>query len=147
MIDSESASGGIVILADAIQRRLDRGTTDEEIEELVERFRRDAGLLFTVDTLDYLVRGGRVGKAAGFAGQLLNVKPILDDPRGEVEPAEAGARPREGARRVRAALRRGHARTRPTSTSASRTRTRREEADELAARVCARRGRARRSTS
>jgi len=86
VIDSESASGGIVILADAIQRRLDGGTTEEEIDELVARFRRESGLLFTVDTLDYLVRGGRVGKAAGLAGQLLNVKPILAIREGEVVP-------------------------------------------------------------
>ena len=86
VIDSESASGGIVILADAIQRRLARGTTDDELEELAERFKRESGLLFTVDTLDYLVRGGRVGKAAGLAGQLLNVKPILTIRGGEVEP-------------------------------------------------------------
>jgi DegV family protein with EDD domain len=86
VIDSESVSGGVVILADAIQRRLDRGTTDEEIAELVERFRRESTILFTVDTLDYLVRGGRVGKAAGLAGQLLSVKPILAIDDGEVEP-------------------------------------------------------------
>ena len=86
VIDSESASGGIVILADAIQRRLERGTTDEEIDELVVRFRRESGLLFTVDTLDYLVRGGRIGKASGLAGQLLNVKPILTIREGEVAP-------------------------------------------------------------
>ncbi len=86
VIDSASASGGIVILADAIQRRLERGTTEAEIDELVERFRRESGLLFTVETLDYLVRGGRVGRAAGLAGQLLNVKPILTIREGEVEP-------------------------------------------------------------
>jgi DegV family protein with EDD domain len=86
VIDSESASGGIVILADAIQRRLARGTTDGELDELVERFKREAGLLFTVDTLEHLIRGGRVGKAAGLAGQLLNVKPILTIRGGEVEP-------------------------------------------------------------
>jgi DegV family protein with EDD domain len=86
VIDSESASGGIVILADAIQRRLERGTSEEEIDELVARFRRESGLLFTVDTLDYLVRGGRVGKAAGLAGQVLNVKPILTIRDGEVAP-------------------------------------------------------------
>jgi len=86
VIDSGSVSGGVVILADAIQRRLDRGTTDEEIAELVERFKRESGLLFTVDTLDYLVRGGRVGKAAGLAGQLLSVKPILAIDEGEVQP-------------------------------------------------------------
>jgi DegV family protein with EDD domain len=86
VIDSESASGGIVILADAIQRRLERGTSEEEIDDLAARFRRQAGLLFTVDTLDYLVRGGRVGKASGLAGQVLNVKPILTIREGEVAP-------------------------------------------------------------
>ncbi len=86
VIDSGSVSGGVVMLADAIQRRLDRGTTDEEVAELVERFKREASILFTVDTLDYLVRGGRVGKAAGLAGQLLSVKPILAIREGEVEP-------------------------------------------------------------
>jgi DegV family protein with EDD domain len=86
VIDSGVISGGTVILADAIQRRLERGTSDEEVMELVDRFRRDRGLLFTVDTLDYLVRGGRVGKAAGLAGQLLSVKPILAIEDGEVTP-------------------------------------------------------------
>jgi DegV family protein with EDD domain len=86
VIDSESVSGGVVILADAIQRRLERGATDEEIEELVTRFRAESGLLFTVETLDYLVRGGRVGKAAGVAGELLSVKPILAIREGEVVP-------------------------------------------------------------
>jgi DegV family protein with EDD domain len=86
VVDSGVASGGIVILADAIQRRLERGTTDEEIAGLVERFDRTRGLLFTVETLDYLVRGGRIGKAAGLAGQLLSVKPILHIEDGEVAP-------------------------------------------------------------
>lgn len=86
VIDSASASAGEVVLAEAIQRRLERGTDDEEIEAVADRFRRESGLLFTVDTLDYLVRGGRVGKAAGLAGNLLNVKPILTIRDGEVEP-------------------------------------------------------------
>jgi DegV family protein with EDD domain len=86
VLDSRVTSGGTVILADAIQRRLDRGTDDEEIDALVERFQRERGLLFTVDTLEYLVRGGRVGKAAGLAGQLLSVKPILAFDDGEVAP-------------------------------------------------------------
>jgi len=85
-VDSASASGGIVVLADAIQRRLERGTTHEELDQIVVRFRGESGLLFTVDTLDYLVRGGRVGKAAGFAGELLSVKPILTIRDGEVVP-------------------------------------------------------------
>lgn len=84
VIDSGVTSGGTVILADAIQRRLDQETDEKEIDALVERFRRDRGLLFTVDTLEYLIRGGRIGKAAGLAGQLLSVKPILVLDDGEV---------------------------------------------------------------
>ena len=52
----------------AVQRRLERGTTDEEVDELVARFKQDAGLIFTVDTLEYLAKGGRIGKAAAMAG-------------------------------------------------------------------------------
>jgi fatty acid kinase fatty acid binding subunit len=86
VIDSETASVAIAMLALAVQRRLDRGTTDEEVDELVARFVRDVGLLFTVDTLEYLARGGRIGKAKAFAGQLMNVKPILSIRSGEVIP-------------------------------------------------------------
>ena len=74
------------MLALGVQRRLERGTTDEEIDELVARYRREHKLLFTVDTLEYLARGGRIGRAAAFAGNLLNVKPILTIRDGEVVP-------------------------------------------------------------
>jgi DegV family protein with EDD domain len=85
-IDSGTASAAIAMLGFAIQRRLERGTTDEEVDALVERFKERAGLLFTVDTLEFLQRGGRIGRAAKFAGQLLNVKPILTIEDGEVVP-------------------------------------------------------------
>jgi DegV family protein with EDD domain len=77
VVDSESASAAIAMLGLAIQRRLDRGTTDDEIDELVRRFKQDAGLIFTVDTLEFLRRGGRIGRASAWAGNLLHVKPIL----------------------------------------------------------------------
>jgi DegV family protein with EDD domain len=86
LIDSGVICGGAVILADALQRRLERGTTLEELLDVVERFKQTRGLLFTVETLEYLIRGGRVGKASGLAGQLLNVKPILYFDDGEVAP-------------------------------------------------------------
>jgi DegV family protein with EDD domain len=85
-IDSETASAAIAMLALAIQRRLERGTTDEEVDALVERFKAEAGLIFTVDTLEYLAKGGRIGKAAAMAGQLLHIKPILTLSEGEVLP-------------------------------------------------------------
>jgi len=87
-IDSQSASTAIAMLALAIQRRLERGTTDEEVDELVQRYLREHGLLFTVDTLEFLARGGRIGRAKAFAGQLMNVKPILSIKDGEVLPVK-----------------------------------------------------------
>ena len=87
-IDSESASAAIAMLGLAIQRRLERGTTDEEVDELVAVYLRGAGLLFTVDTFEYLVRGGRVGRARGGAGELLHIKPILTIDDGEVVPVK-----------------------------------------------------------
>ena len=77
VVDSESASAAIAMLGLAIQRRLDRGTTDDEIDALIGRFKEDAGLIFTVDTLEFLRRGGRIGRASAWAGNLLHVKPIL----------------------------------------------------------------------
>jgi DegV family protein with EDD domain len=76
-VDTESASAAIAMLGLAVQRRLERGTTDEDIDALVRRFHEDAGLIFTVDTLEFLRRGGRIGRASAWAGELLNVKPIL----------------------------------------------------------------------
>ena len=87
-IDSESASVATAMLATAIQRRLERGTTDEEIDGLVERYLSEHGLLFTVDTLEFLARGGRIGRAKAFAGQLMNVKPILSIREAEVIPVK-----------------------------------------------------------
>jgi DegV family protein with EDD domain len=87
-IDSESASVATAMLAMAMQRRLERGTTDDEIDELVQRYLPEHGLLFTVDTLEFLARGGRIGRAKAFAGELLHVKPILSIREGEVVPVK-----------------------------------------------------------
>jgi DegV family protein with EDD domain len=88
MVDTDSASAAIAMLALAIQRRLEAGTTDEEVEALVERYKRENGLLFTVDTLEFLAKGGRIGRARAMAGQLLNIKPILTIAAGEVVPVK-----------------------------------------------------------
>ena len=86
LVDTESASIGIGMLALAIQDMLERGTTDEEIDALVADYRERAGILFTVDTLEFLAKGGRIGRAKALMGSLLNVKPILAIQEGEVVP-------------------------------------------------------------
>jgi fatty acid-binding protein DegV len=66
LVDTESASVGIGMLALAIQELLAAGTTDEEVESLIEQHRERAGILFTVDTLEFLAKGGRIGRAKAF---------------------------------------------------------------------------------
>jgi DegV family protein with EDD domain len=87
-LDSQSASAAIAMLGLAIQRRLEHGTSDDQVDELVERYRRETGLLFTVETLEYLARGGRIGRARAWAGELLSIKPILTIRDGEVIPVK-----------------------------------------------------------
>jgi fatty acid kinase fatty acid binding subunit len=85
-IDTGTVSAGLAMLPLAVQRRLERGTTDEEVDELVERYRLESRVVWTVDTLEFLAKGGRIGKAAAMAGTLLNIKPILGIEDGEVVP-------------------------------------------------------------
>lgn len=86
VIDTRTVSASLALLALAVLRRLAVGTTDEAIDEVVDRYGRDHHLLFTVNTLEYLAKGGRIGRAAALAGNLLNVKPILTITDGEVVP-------------------------------------------------------------
>ena len=86
VIDTETASMAMAMLALAMQRRLDHGTTDDEMDALIERFRRDNRVVFTVGTLEYLAKGGRIGKAQALAGTILNVKPILSVEDGVIIP-------------------------------------------------------------
>jgi fatty acid kinase fatty acid binding subunit len=86
VVDTATASAAIAMLGLAIQRRLESGTSDEEVAALVDRFKRESGLIFTLDTLEFLARGGRIGRASSWAGQLLHIKPILTLAEGEVLP-------------------------------------------------------------
>jgi DegV family protein with EDD domain len=86
VIDTRTVSASLALLALAVQRRLEAGTTDAEIDELVARYQREHRLLFTVNTLEYLAKGGRIGRAAALAGTMLNIKPILTITDGEVVP-------------------------------------------------------------
>ncbi len=88
VVDTETASAAVTMLALAIQRRLRlaAGCSDDEIEALIERYKREAEILFTVDTLEFLAKGGRIGRAKALAGNLLHVKPILTIEEGEIVP-------------------------------------------------------------
>lgn len=75
VIDSRTASIplGLTAMAAADASRL--GADLEDVERAVSR--ADADLLATLDTLEYLQKGGRIGAAQAFFGGLLNVKPLI----------------------------------------------------------------------
>jgi DegV family protein with EDD domain len=85
-VDTRTVSLANAMLALAVQRRLDRGTSPEEIDSTLASLTRAVGVVFTVGTLEYLQRGGRIGRAQALAGALLNVRPILTIEDGVVAP-------------------------------------------------------------
>lgn len=77
VIDSRSASYGIGALVIRAAEMAAAGQSKEEILVEVERLRDDSTLYFLVDSLEYLHKGGRIGRASALIGSILNIKPIL----------------------------------------------------------------------
>ncbi|HEY2494910.1 MAG TPA: DegV family protein [Paenibacillus sp.] len=89
IVDSLSASYGFGLLVIHAARLASEGLAVEQIMEAVEQLRKQRKLYFLVDTLEYLQKGGRIGKAAALFGTLLNIKPILSiDEEGIIYPVE-----------------------------------------------------------
>jgi len=89
VVDGRSASFGTGMLVMAAAELAAQGASAAEIEERVMQLRKSTRLYFLVDTLEYLHRGGRIGKASALIGSLLNIKPILTiDDEGMVSPLE-----------------------------------------------------------
>jgi len=88
VIDSASVSIGISWLLELAARLAREGVEPATIVSRVEEERARVRIYFVVETLEFLQRGGRIGRAAALAGTLLSVKPILQVRDGEVVPLE-----------------------------------------------------------
>ncbi|WP_433772356.1 DegV family protein [Bacillus wiedmannii] len=88
IIDTKCASlgQGLVVLEAAKMAK--EGATKEDILNRVAFLMKHMEHIFTVADLQYLVRGGRLSKVAGFIGGLLNIKPILNVEEGKLVPLE-----------------------------------------------------------
>jgi DegV family protein with EDD domain len=84
VVDSRSASLGLGMLALFAARMARRGVTPDVIVERLEAMRERIHVLFLVDTLEYLARSGRIGKARALLGNILGIKPILGVVDGEI---------------------------------------------------------------
>lgn len=95
VVDSLNLSLGLGLLALAAARWAQQGLSLEDISRRVRQAIPRAHLFGLVDTLEYLQRGGRIGRAQAFLGSLLHIKPLLTVKEGEVYPLErARSRPR-----------------------------------------------------
>ncbi|MDO8755545.1 MAG: DegV family protein [Anaerolineales bacterium] len=88
VIDSEFVSLGLGMMAIAAARAAAQGQDAQQVIQLIEKIKQNLNLIFTVDTLEYLHKGGRIGGATAFLGSALSIKPILYIKDGRIEPLE-----------------------------------------------------------
>jgi DegV family protein with EDD domain len=86
VLDGRTASVGTAVLGEALQALLARGTAHDELLEWYDGASARARLVFSLETLEYLVRGGRIGRAQALVGSVLGVHPLLTLTDGEVWP-------------------------------------------------------------
>jgi DegV family protein with EDD domain len=89
VIDTKSVGSGLGMMVQKAHewalQGLDADTITSQVLEMASRER----IYFLVDTLEYLQKGGRIGKAQALFGSLLQVKPILTIKDGHTEPVES----------------------------------------------------------
>lgn len=88
LVDSRSVSVGLGLQVTAVARAARSGATLDEVLAVTREARAKVQLLFTVDSLEYLYRGGRIGGASRFFGSALKLKPLLTVEGGKIDALE-----------------------------------------------------------
>jgi DegV family protein with EDD domain len=88
VVDSQSAGGGLGLIALAAARRAAMGEGPGRVVATAEEARAEMKMWFAIDTLEFLRRSGRVGAAGAWIGSTLRVKPILTMDGGQMTPVE-----------------------------------------------------------
>ena len=87
-VDSESASMGTAWAAEAALAAVRSGASIEEAAAAARETATRARVMLFVETLDHLLRGGRIGRARHLAGRLLRMRPLLELVDGEIADIE-----------------------------------------------------------
>lgn len=88
IVDSETTAMAMGFIVLAVARAIEEGATLAECKALAKKAVPHTGVVFAVDTLEFLHRGGRIGSGSRFLGTALNIKPILEVEDGRVEAVE-----------------------------------------------------------
>lgn len=77
VVDSKNISLGIGLMVAEAAQGIKEGLESIHILERVQMARQNIETMFTLNTLEYLQKGGRIGKVQGMVGALLNIKPVV----------------------------------------------------------------------
>jgi DegV family protein with EDD domain len=88
VLDTRTVGPGHRLVVTAVLRAATGGASADELEHVVAEVASTMRLVFTVESLEYLRRGGRIGGARALLGSVLNIKPILEVREGAVEPMD-----------------------------------------------------------
>ena len=86
VVDSIGATGSQGLLVYEACRMRDAGYDLDRLISTLEQQKLTSKINFTIDSLDFLQHGGRIGKATALAGAILNIKPIIVVKEGELFP-------------------------------------------------------------
>jgi len=88
VIDSLCTSLALRLLVESAIQEIAAGATRQQVVDQIEQLKGKLHILFVVDTLEYLAKGGRIGNAKAFLGTLIKIKPLLILENGLIEPCE-----------------------------------------------------------
>ncbi|MFE1244779.1 DegV family protein [Fictibacillus sp. NPDC058756] len=88
VFDSQAASLGYGLMVYEAAKEAKEGKALNEIINTLQHYQKHLESIFTVDDLEYLLRGGRVSKTAAVMGALLKIKPVLHMEDGKLFPLE-----------------------------------------------------------
>jgi DegV family protein with EDD domain len=86
VVDTRSVSLGHALVLRAAIEGAESGGSVKDVIGVIEEVMRRQRTVFTVETLEYLRRGGRIGGARALLGSVLNIKPVLQLLDGRIEP-------------------------------------------------------------
>jgi DegV family protein with EDD domain len=88
VVDSRQTSLGLGLAVLLCAEKAKTGASFDEVVEFARSCATGTETYFSLDSLEYLRRGGRIGKAQAFLGTLIKIKPLLRLAEGEIQPLE-----------------------------------------------------------
>ena len=96
VIDSQTVASGLGLVVMAAAREAEKGAGMDKLIEFTRQALKRSHFIVYFDTLKYLAKGGRIGKAQGLLGSVLSIKPILNVKDGEMSPVTRVRSPAAG---------------------------------------------------